>query len=120
MTPEDDTNQNMGQQAGQAVSTTAQSTVAQPQLTPEQQAWLQQMVALQQRQQQVQQARTDVAGDKGPGHLPAAAIVYGCAASALLVVALSSMISGAWINGILILLPTFILLGYAVHFLKNG
>ncbi|MBV8548091.1 MAG: hypothetical protein JO126_01390 [Alphaproteobacteria bacterium] len=94
--------------------------VAQPQpqqLTAEQQAWLQQLAELKQRQQA--QVLTGRAVKQG-GSLPAASIVYGCAASALLVVAVASVINGSWVNGILILLPALILFGYAMHFLKNG
>lgn len=52
--------------------------------------------------------------------LPAATIVYAIAAAALIAVAVCFVISGAWVKGALVLLPAACLLGFAIHFLKNG
>jgi hypothetical protein len=52
------------------------------------------------------------------GKLPNASIIYGAAAAALLVLCLYFLFTGMWLTGILLLLPTGCLLGFALHFMN--
>lgn len=51
--------------------------------------------------------------------LPAASVIYGVAASALLVISLYFLFTGRWATGLLMLLPAAALLGFALHFLRR-
>ena len=52
--------------------------------------------------------------------LPNATVVYGVAASALFVVAIYSLLTGAWFNALLVLFVAACLMGYALYFLRNN
>lgn len=52
--------------------------------------------------------------------LPPATIVYGVAAGALFAFAFYLLATGAWVNGLLTMLPAGCFLGFAVHLLKHG
>jgi hypothetical protein len=51
--------------------------------------------------------------------LPAASVVYAIAAAALFAIAICFLVSGAWLTGLLVLLPAACFLGFSLHFLKN-
>jgi hypothetical protein len=51
--------------------------------------------------------------------LPNAAVVYGIAAAVFLVASLALIISGAWLSGLLVLLPMSCFVGFALHFIKH-
>ena len=53
----------------------------------------------------------------GPQGLPKAALIYGLAAGVMGVVAINSFRQGALITGVLLLLPTAALAGYAWYYL---
>jgi hypothetical protein len=52
--------------------------------------------------------------------LPPATIVYGGAAGSLFAIAFYFLVTGAWVNGLLTLLPAACFLGFAMHLLKHG
>jgi hypothetical protein len=54
-----------------------------------------------------------------PDKLPNASVIYGVAASALLVIALYFLFKGVWFTGVLVLLPAACFLGFALQFLKT-
>lgn len=55
---------------------------------------------------------------QGPADLPNATIIYACGAVALFVFALFRLFSGYWGIGLLLLLPSGALLGFALHYLR--
>ncbi len=54
-----------------------------------------------------------------PEKLPNASVIYGIAASILVVIALYFLFRGVWFTGFLVLLPAACFLGFALHFLKR-
>ena len=54
-----------------------------------------------------------------PAQLPNASIIYGIAASILLVIAILFLFRGMWGTFLVVLLPAFCFLGLAIHFLKH-
>ncbi len=53
------------------------------------------------------------------GKLPNASVVYGVAASVLIVVALVFLMRGHWFTALIIMLPAVGFLGFALHFIKH-
>jgi len=60
------------------------------------------------------------ANQKRNEQLPNATIVYGVAASALIVIALCFFMKSVWVTGFLVLLPAACFLGFALYFLKHA
>ncbi len=54
-----------------------------------------------------------------PDQLPNASLVYGVAAAVLLVLCLYFLFTGRWFTGLILLLPTACLFGFAVHFIRH-
>jgi len=50
--------------------------------------------------------------------MPNASVIYGIAASVLVVLAIYFFFSGLWFSGFLVLLPAACFLGFSLHFLK--
>jgi hypothetical protein len=54
-----------------------------------------------------------------PENLPNASVIYGVAASVLIVVAVYFLFTGLWFTAFLVLLPAACFLGFALHFLGS-
>ncbi|MBI1273816.1 MAG: hypothetical protein GC131_07010 [Alphaproteobacteria bacterium] len=54
------------------------------------------------------------------GRLPPAALIYGLGSSAIFVISLFTLFAGSWFTGTILLVVSFILLGYALHFIKTS
>jgi len=55
-----------------------------------------------------------------PQKLPNASIIYGIAASLLILAAVYFLFTGAWFTGMLVLFLAACFLGFALHFIKHG